>query len=118
MLFIAGFTLTLSGAACLIAQIAVQRYAGVVFGGLNVVTMYLISFSFIAGLATGSLFSGFALCRADNTTRSWAIVEFLNAALIAPFMLLFSLLVAFTLPIGKARLIRSIRPSITSMRSL
>jgi SAM-dependent methyltransferase len=102
MLFIASFALTLSGAGCLIAQVAIQKYAQVVFGGLNVVTMYLISFSFIAGLATGSLFSGLVLCRASNTARSWAIVEFLNAVLTVPFIPFFSLLVVTTFPIGKA----------------
>jgi spermidine synthase len=102
LVLVAALALFASGAGCLIAQVVVQKYAQVVFGGLNVVIMYMVSFAFIAGLSIGGLLSAVHLCQGEQQARRWAAIEFFNAALVLPFLTLFALAIEATFPLGRA----------------
>ncbi len=81
-----GLSLFLSGAACLIAQVIVQKYLAVLFGGMAAPIMYVISFSFIAGLGAGSLIAGTGATRYRSPQRAWFVVNFVCAAGVALFI--------------------------------
>src|SRR6266436_3552096 len=72
----AGLSLFLSGTACLMAQVIIQKYLSVLFGGVAAPIMYLISFSFIAGLGAGSLISGTYAARLPTIKWGWSAVDF------------------------------------------
>lgn len=82
----AGLSLVLSGAACLMAQVIIQKYLSVLFGGMAAPIMYVISFSFIAGLGAGSLVAGNRAARFSNMQAAWFAVNLGCALLVAAFL--------------------------------
>lgn len=82
----AGLSLMLSGAACLTAQVVIQKYLSVLFGGMAAPIMYVISFSFIAGLGAGSLVAGNRAARFSNMQAAWFAVNLGCALLVAAFL--------------------------------
>lgn len=82
----AGLSLFLSGAACLLSQVVIQKYLSVLFGGMAAPIMYLISFSFIAGLGAGSLLAGSRAARWQRSQVAWFRVNLACAGLVAVFI--------------------------------
>lgn len=79
----------LSGMASLTAQTVLQRYISTVFGGMDVVIMAVVSFSFIAGIGAGTLLGG-ALCRkAWRSSTMWAAVEICCSLVLVLFIPIF-----------------------------
>ncbi|MBF0292971.1 MAG: hypothetical protein HQK86_12540 [Nitrospinae bacterium] len=78
-LFIA-IALFFSGAACISAQVVMQKYLQVVLGGANAFVMTAVSLAVLAGLGLGSLVAGRALSLYRAPSAWWAATEFVCGA--------------------------------------
>jgi spermidine synthase len=85
-----GLSLALSGAACLNAQITIQRYASVLFGGMDALIMNVISFSFIAGLGAGALVAGNWARKIRRPNLFWGCADLVSGAIVLAFLPLFT----------------------------
>lgn len=68
------------------AQVVIQRYVSVLFGGMAAPIMYLISFSFIAGLGAGSLISGNRASGVSAIKWAWCWVNLAACLFVALFI--------------------------------
>jgi MFS family permease len=91
-LLAAAASLVLSGSASLTAQIVIQKYVGVVSGGMDAFIMYAISFSFIGGLGLGAILAGRFAGRIGKLAVAWSGVEWLSATVVFGFLRAFAAL--------------------------